>query len=201
MRVKLNCFAPRLVAAGSTAAIAVAPIAAARLVRTRAVPGLRLQPLPARGSSHVWAWAAPKASASRPVMRKSTMRLRRSTTSRTPAAAPRSMDTVSDDRSLWQLGHVIDRHAADAPESTALVIGADRQSITMPPHALSPTTATCFWVMVCEPATSSLFRPVTASSLWSPFPARESRLSPRLIWRCRRLNDEPASTASVPESS
>jgi len=57
-------------------------------------------------------------------------RLRKSTTSRTPVAAPRSMGTFSDDRSLWRLGNVIDRHAANAPESTALVIGAERRSIT-----------------------------------------------------------------------
>jgi len=40
------------------------------------------------------------------------------------------MGTLSDDRSLWRLGNVIDRHAANAPESTALVIGAERRSIT-----------------------------------------------------------------------
>ena len=39
------------------------------------------------------------------------------------------MGTLSDDRSLWRLGNVIDRHAANAPESTALVIGAERRLI------------------------------------------------------------------------
>jgi acyl-CoA synthetase (AMP-forming)/AMP-acid ligase II len=57
-------------------------------------------------------------------------RLRESTTSRTPVAAPKPMTAMSSDQPLWHLGHILDRHAESAPESTALVIGTERQPIT-----------------------------------------------------------------------
>jgi acyl-CoA synthetase (AMP-forming)/AMP-acid ligase II len=57
-------------------------------------------------------------------------RLRKSTTSRMPVAAPKSMNAILNGQPLWHLGHIIDGHAETAPESTALVIGTERQPIT-----------------------------------------------------------------------